>query len=111
MKIHFSEEIRNEIKALKKEYKNEKKSHEPKDEQIDVKEKEKQHNNQMVQNYLSEQRKYNHLKKDVPKKGSQRYIFAKILVLIALSVHSLILFCVMFVILFASEEKSIHYNY
>lgn len=71
--IVCSEEIRNEIKALKKEYKNDKKSREAKDEPVDKKEKEKETDNEMVQNYLSEQRKYSHLKKDLPKKGAQRY--------------------------------------
>lgn len=66
-----SDEIRNEIKALKKEYKTDKKS---RDEKIEEKPEteEKEHANDMVQNYLSEQRKYNHLKKDLPKKGAAR---------------------------------------
>lgn len=65
-----SDEIRNEIKALKKEYKTDKKSREIKDEP--VKAKEKEHDNEMVQSYLSEQRKYSNMKKDVPKKGAER---------------------------------------
>lgn len=75
--IVCSDEIRNEIKALKKEYKSEKKSREVKDEPADKKEKEKETDNEMVQNYLSEQRKYSHLKKDLPKKGAQRYCLIK----------------------------------
>lgn len=65
-----SDEIRNEIKALKKEYKTDKKSREPVEEKKEVKDKE--HDNEMVQNYLSEQRKYGNLKKEVPKKGAER---------------------------------------
>lgn len=68
--IGSSDEIRNEIKALKKEYKSDKKSREVKDEP--VKPKEKEHDNEMVQSYLSEQRKYSNLKKDIPKKGAER---------------------------------------
>lgn len=65
-----SDEIRNEIKALKKEYKSDKKSREPKEEKMQTAEKE--HDNEMVESYLSEQRKYSSLKKDVPKKGAER---------------------------------------
>lgn len=72
MLIIYSDEIRNEIKALKKDYKTEKKSREVKEEPVEIKET-KEHDNEMVQNYLSEQRKYGHLKKDLPKKGAQRY--------------------------------------
>lgn len=70
--IIFSDEIRDEIKALKKEYKTDRKV---KEETIEVEEKshnETGHKNEMVQEYLSEQRKYSNLKKDVPKKGDQR---------------------------------------
>lgn len=56
---------------MKKEYKSDKKSREVKDEP--VKPKEKEHDNEMVQSYLSEQRKYSNLKKDIPKKGAERY--------------------------------------
>lgn len=69
---HFSDSIRDEIKALKKEYRNDRKT---KDESIaeDVKSHKKEESqNDMVEAYLSEQRKYSNLKKDVPKKGSQR---------------------------------------
>lgn len=66
----YSDEIRDEIKALKKEYKNDKKANQPKEEQQEVQEKE--HDNEMVQNYLSEQRKYSNMKKELPKKGSER---------------------------------------
>lgn len=55
---------------MKKDYKNDKKSREIKDEP--VKTQEKEHDNEMVQSYLSEQRKYSNLKKDVPKKGAER---------------------------------------
>lgn len=66
-----SDDIRNEIKALKKEYKSDKKSREVKDEQPE-KSNEKESDNEVVQSYLSEQRKYSDLKKDVPKKGAAR---------------------------------------
>lgn len=65
------DDIRNEIKALKKEYKTDKKSREVKDEESE-KPKEKESDNEVVQNFLSEQRKYNDLKKDIPKKGAAR---------------------------------------
>lgn len=55
---------------MKKEYKSDKKSREIKDEP--VKAEEKEHDNEMVQSYLSEQRKYSNLKKDVPKRGAER---------------------------------------
>lgn len=67
-----SDAIRDEIKALKKEYKNDRKT---KDETAVAEEKslkEKEPQNDMVEAYLSEQRKYSNLKKDVPKKGDQR---------------------------------------
>lgn len=67
-----SDEIRNEIKALKKEYKNDKKTREVKEETS--KPKEKEHTNEMVQDYLSEQRKYGSLNKDIPKKGAARLL-------------------------------------
>lgn len=66
-----SDDIRNEIKALKKEYKTDKKSREVKDEPVQKAE-EKEHDNEIVQSYLSEQRKYSNLKKDIPKKGAAR---------------------------------------
>lgn len=68
----FSDAIRDEIKALKKEYKNDRKA---KDETVveeDKAHKEKDPQNDMVEAYLSEQRKYSNLKKDIPKKGVQR---------------------------------------
>lgn len=71
--LWHSDEIRNEIKALKKEYKSDKKSRETKDEPVKAKANEKEHDNEMVQSYLSEQRKYGNLKKDVPKKGAERW--------------------------------------
>lgn len=55
---------------MKKEYKSDKKSREPKEEKTKVTQKE--HDNEMVENYLSEQRKYSSLKKDIPKKGAER---------------------------------------
>lgn len=55
---------------MKKDYKSDKKSREPKQEKKQTEEKE--HDNEMVQNYLSEQRKYGNLKKEVPKKGAER---------------------------------------
>lgn len=67
---YCSDEIRSEIKALKKEYKTDKKSREKKEEE--PKPEEKEHENEMVQNYLSEQRKYGNLKKEVPNKGAAR---------------------------------------
>lgn len=68
--IHCSDSIRDEIKALKKEYKNDRKS---KEETVTEKApQEKESQNDMVEAYLCEQRKYSNLKKDVPKKGSQR---------------------------------------
>lgn len=72
--VYCSDEIRDEIKALKKEYKSDKKSRQPKEEKKETVEKE--HDNEMVQNYLSEQRKYSNLKKDVPKKGAERSVCA-----------------------------------
>lgn len=71
--LYCSDEIRNEIKALKKDYRSDKKSREIKDEP--VKTQEKEHDNEMVQSYLSEQRKYSNLKKDIPKKGAERWDF------------------------------------
>lgn len=68
----YSEAIRDEIKALKEEYKNDRKT---KDESVAVKEKprkERDPSNDMVEAYLSEQRKYGNLQKDIPKKGDQR---------------------------------------
>lgn len=55
---------------MKKEYQSDKKLREIKDEPEETKEKE--HDNEMVQSYLSEQRKYGNLKKDIPKKGAAR---------------------------------------
>lgn len=64
------DEIRNEIKALKKEYKSDRKG---KEEPAKVENKqEKEHENEMVQDYISEQRKYSNIKKDMPKKGDAR---------------------------------------
>lgn len=71
--ISFREEIRNEIKALKKDYKNDKKSSEKPATSNEIKEIE--HNNDMVESYLSEQRKYKHNAKDLPKKGDARFEF------------------------------------
>lgn len=68
--VNYRDDIRNEIKALKKEYKSEKKSREIPDEPVETKEKD--HDNEMVQNYLSEQRKYGNLNKEIPKKGAER---------------------------------------
>lgn len=70
--ILCSDSIRDEIKALKKEYKNDRKT---KDETVAEEAKttqEKEPQNDMVEAYLCEQRKYSNLKKDVPKKGDQR---------------------------------------
>lgn len=70
--IFHSDEIRDQIKSLKKEYKNDRKA---KEEEKDPKSKdddEKEHSNELVQQFLSEQRKYSHLKKDMPKKGASR---------------------------------------
>lgn len=65
-----SDAIRDEIKALKKEYKNDRKT---KDETIVEEEKsQKEPQNDMVVAYLSEQRKYSSINKDIPKKGDQR---------------------------------------
>lgn len=41
-------------------------------ETIAKKDDDKEHPNELVQQYLSEQRKYSHLKKDMPKKGADR---------------------------------------
>lgn len=69
--FYCSDQIREQIEELKKTFKNDKKA---KKAQTDEKSEpvEKEHDNEMVQQYLSEQRKYSSLKKDVPKKGDAR---------------------------------------
>lgn len=69
---HFSDAIRDEIKALKKEYKNDRKTKDETAVEEDKTQKEKDPQNDMVEAYLSEQRKYSNLKKDIPKRGDQR---------------------------------------
>lgn len=59
---------------MKKEYQSDKKSREVTEEPEKTEKPES--SNEMVQNYLSEQRKYSHLKKDIPKKGAARYVKA-----------------------------------
>lgn len=67
-----SDAIRDEIKALKKDYKNDRKSKDETAAEEEKSHKVKESQNDMVEAYLSEQRKYDNLKKDVPKKGSER---------------------------------------
>lgn len=73
--FNSSDEIRNEIKALKKEYKDEKKSNEKVIPEPEAKETE--HDNDMVQSYISEQRKYSSMLKDLPKKGDARFVYSE----------------------------------
>lgn len=68
--ILCSDSIRDEIKALKKEYKNDRKTKE--ETVVEEVKTPKEPQNDMVEAYLCEQRKYSNLKKDVPKKGDQR---------------------------------------
>lgn len=69
--LSIREEIRNEIKALKKDYQSDKKSNEKPATSSETKETE--HDNDMVESYLSEQRKYRHSAKELPKKGDARF--------------------------------------
>lgn len=55
---------------LKKEYKNDRKVKEETETKVTATEKE--HANEMVQDYMSEQRKYSNIQKDLPKKGDER---------------------------------------
>lgn len=61
--------MKEQYQSLKKEYKQDRKKVE---EEIVEKAEEKEHTNEMVEQYLSEQRKYSHLKTNLPKKGAQR---------------------------------------
>lgn len=70
--IRCRDAIRDEIKALKKDYKNDRKAKEDTGANEEKTRKEKQPQNDMVEAYLSEQRKYSNMKKDIPKKGDQR---------------------------------------
>lgn len=70
---YFSDDIRNEIKALKKEYHGGKKERQEKPETEPKKVDDAPADNELVQNFMSEQRKYRNLLKDVPKKGDERY--------------------------------------
>lgn len=69
--LFSSDRIRDEIKALKKQYKSDRKV---KDEEIaeTSKPKEEEHQNELVQQYASEQRKYSNLKKNIPKEAAER---------------------------------------
>lgn len=66
----FSDDIRNEIKALKKEYHGGKKEREEKPEKEGKKVEDT--TNELVRDFMSEQQKYSNLLKDVPKKGDAR---------------------------------------
>ena len=64
--------IRAEIKELKTEYKNDRKPKSEAEDENETKGQKRTHDNEMVQQFLSEQEKYSHLKKDMPKKGGAR---------------------------------------
>lgn len=70
--ISFREEIREQIVSLKREYHKDKKEKDAKYEKDQQVQEEKQTTNELMQKYISEQEKYSHLKKDLPKKGSLR---------------------------------------
>lgn len=72
-----SDAIRDEIKALKKEYKDERRTRDEGEKSKDEKApaKEKDTDNELIQDYLMEQRKYGTLKKEIAKKGDERQQF------------------------------------
>lgn len=63
------DKLKQQYNSLKKEFKKDRKV---KEEEAEEKTEEKEHSNEFVQQYLSEQRKYSHLKIDLPKKGAER---------------------------------------
>lgn len=92
--VLFSDDIRTEIKALKKEYHGGKKERQPKPETEPKKVDDAPADNELVQNFMSEQRKYRNLLKDVPKKGDERYA--------VLMTSALFLSCCEWIIIFSS---------
>lgn len=69
--IH-SDEIREQIVSLKKEYSKDKKAKNQLVEKELTAKEEKKVTNELMAEYESEQRKYSHLQKDLPKKGASR---------------------------------------
>lgn len=70
--LHLSDEIREQINSLKKEYQKDKKSKNDLQDAKKAEDEQKESENELMQAYVQEQQKYSHLKKDLPKKGALR---------------------------------------